>query len=452
MCRLRKQNGQSVMIFILMILILGGIIALAFDMGRAYLQKADMQSAADSAALAGARELPYTSQAAATALDYAARNGFTNGQDNVTITTYPHSEHANWYVVEIAKPAQHLLAPLIGRFTTPVSVYAVAEFNTYVPLDISGGGAYGANGVMTLSMFGPYGYYSYGDALSPRWLNNGSVNPDYKPNGYDFMVNVPSDYYTINGTNMMRVEVFDPDTWNNGGTDAYPGVRIDEIRSAPPSPHPQPSNVLNTTVYSLYAPDNTPNDFTDDVLVAQAVYGPQNGSLTDMKWVTPDGFEFPISEYGTGNYRLNMTATDGSSENGFNLRAGPPGGAFNPDNGTSVTANGALPINFNNSGTVTVNLGYVDALAAGQNMHINKFDTDVGAKYIQYACDSLGGTWAGTLSSDGAWREDIVQIPEAYSGGNWSATYYAGLQDTSVWTMWFEGAVEGMPGFVRLVK
>ena len=452
MCRIRNRNGQSVTIFVIMIVILGGIVALAFDMGRGYLQKADMQSAADAAALAGARELPYTSAAADAALDYAARNGFAHGQDGVVISTFPHASVPSWYVVELSKPSQHLLAPLIGRFSAPVSVYAVAEFNTYVPLDISGGGVYGANGVMTLSVFGPYAYYSYGDALSPRWLNNGSPNPDHKPNGYDFMINVPSNYYSINGTNEMRVEIFDPDTWNNGGNDAYPGVRIDEIRSAPASPHPQPANIRNTTVYSLYAPDSTPGDFTDDVLIAQAVYGPDTGSLTDMKWVTPQGFEFSVSDYGIGNYRLNVNSTDGSSENGFNLRAGPPSAAFNPANGTAITANGALPINFNNSGTVTVNLGFVPAEAAGMKIHVNKFDTDVGAKYVQYACDTLGGTWSGALSSNGTWKEDTITIPSEYSGGNWSATYYAGLQDTSVWTMWFEGVVDGMPGFVRLVK
>jgi hypothetical protein len=327
----------------------------------------------------------------------------------------------------------------------------VAEYDSYIPMDITGGGQYGANGIMTLSVLGPYGYYSYGDAYSTRWYDNGAVNPYYKPEGYDFLVSVPSNYSQINGTNMMRVEVFDPDTWNNGSDDAATGLRIDEIRSAPTGSHAQPGNRRNTTLYSLYAPDSTPGDFSDDVLVAQATYGP-DVSVTDMKWITPQGFEFNINQHGTGNYRLNIKSLDGSSENGFNLRAGPPVTTFNKNNGTRVYGVGALPINFNANGVVTINLGYVPDKAAGTRMHINKFDTDVGAKTITYQCDTISGTWPGTLSNNGTWKEDVIDIPANFHGGNWTAKYTAALQDTSVWSMWFEGTLDGAPGFVRLVE
>ncbi len=446
-----RRNGQSIVLFLILLGIMAGIMSLSFDMGRGYLLKTRMQSAADAASLAAARELPFIGTANAVAMNYAQRNGFVNGVDGITVEAFPYPSKSNWYYVKISGPSNHLIAPLIGFRQATVSVMAVSEFNAYLPLDISGGGQYGTNGIVTLSVFGPYAYYSYGDAFSTKWLDNGSLNPDYKANGYDFVLNVPNDYYAKNGTNLVKLEIFDPDTYNNGGTDAYPGVRIDEIRSAPGGSHPQPSNQRNTTVYSLYAPDNTPNDYSDDVLVATAVYGP-NVTTTDMKWVTPSGFTFNINNYGTGNYRVNVKSTDGSSENGFNLRAGPSTGAFDPANGTSINALGALPMNFNGSGVVTVKLGYVAGEAAGKNMHVNKFDTDVGAKSITYKCDALPGQWTGTLSDNGKWKEDIVSIPAGYTGGTWTATYTAGLQDTSVWTMWFEGTVQGQPGFVRLVK
>lgn len=446
-----NQKGQSLILVVLMMAILAGAIALAFDIGRAHLLKARLQHAADAAALAGVRELPYTLFARQAALDYSGRNGFADGVDEVVVSSHQHPTVSNWYVVEVSKPSIHTFARLIGRFSSQVTARAVAEFDAYLPIDISGGGEYGANGVMTLSMFGPYGYYSYGDAHSPRWLNDGTPNPDHRPGGYDFHIEVPHDYYTHNGTNMFKVEIFDPDTWNNGGDNAYPGVRIDEIRNAPGGSHPQPNNRRNTTVYSLYAPDSTPNDYSDDALVAQTTYGPEV-NWTDMQWVTPDGFEFNINDHGTGRYRLNIHATDGSSENGFNLRAGPPAAEFDPGNGTSVTAIGSLPMNFNDDGIVAVRLGHVAAEAAGKTMHINKFDTDVGAKSIVYTCDSLPGEWPGVLSNNGDWREDTIDIPADYTGGVWTATYEAGLQDTSVWKMWFEGMIEGQPGFVRLVE
>jgi len=433
-----------------MIIMLASL-SLVVDFGNAYLNKAEMQKAADAASLAAVRELPYTNIAQSVSYNYASFNGFAHGIDSVSVYSYPHDINSNWYVVEIHKDVKHILAPIIGFDSLAISVKSVSEFNAYIPINISGDGEYGANGTMTLSMFGPYGYYSYGDAFSPRWLNNGDKNPTYRADGYDFILDVPDNYYQINGTNAVKLEIFDPDTWNNGGDNAYPGLRIDEIRYAPSYPHPQPSNIRNTTEYTLFAPDSTPNDYSDDVQIAKAIYGPEV-SWTDMKWVSPDGFEFSTSDFGTGKYRINIKATDGSSENGFNLRAGPPSGDFDPDNGTSVTALGALPLNFNDDGMITVTLGNVPAEAAGKKMHINKFDTDVGAKSIVYRCDTLPGDWAGLLSGDGTWKEDILTLPSDYSGGTWTATYYAGLQDTSVWTMWFEGMVAGQPGFVRLVE
>lgn len=448
---LQRENGQASVLFALLLVAIVGAIALSFDIGRAYLLKTRLQSAADSAALAAVRQINNPASALQAAVDFAARNGFVNGKDGTVVTGYPYPGNPNWYLVRISKPSRHMLASLIGQLTAPVAALAVAEFNAYVPIDITGGGTYGANGLMTLSVFGPCGYYSYGDAYSTKYNDNGSANSDYRNGGYDFGINVPSDYSTKNGTGVLQVQIFDPDTYNNGSDDAATGLRIDELRDAPPFPHPQPGNRRDTTVYKLYAPDSAPTDYSDDVLIAQATYGP-NDTSTDMKWVTPQGFSFNINQYGTGRYRLNVAAIDGSSENGFNLRAGPPASTFNPNNGTSISALGAIPINFNGSGLVTIRLGYISAEAAGMKMHINKFDTDVGAKSIVYKCDTLSGSFSGTLSGNGTWKEDVVQIPQNYKGGTWTAQYTAGLQDTSVWSMWLQGLLSGQPGFVRLVE
>ena len=60
-----------------------------------------------------------------------------------------------------------------------------------------------------------------------------------------------------------------------------------------------------------------------------------------MKWVRPDGFSFDTNTYGTSDFRINVQTLDGSSENGFDLRAGPPRDPnlnFDKDNGTQMTA------------------------------------------------------------------------------------------------------------------
>jgi hypothetical protein len=232
---------------------------------------------------------------------------------------------------------------------------------------------------------------------------------------------------------------------------------VDEIRSPPGSPHPGlPSGQSNVTRtrYQLFAPDDTPNDVSDDTLIAEATYG--TNTNTDMKWVTPPGFEIDVTDYGPGNYRLNVKAIAGASENGFNLRAGPPGYDYaNPANtpelfNAHMSAVGLLPTNFNQSGVITTALGRIPSEAATLKVHVNKFDTDVGAKSVTYS-DELGNTWSGTLSANGTWKEDVFTVPEDYPGSNLFATYTAGNQDTSVWYMYFEGYLPGQPGRVRLV-
>ena len=54
---LRKQSGQAVVLVAIAVLALTAILALALDGGSIYLDKRQLQNAADSAALAGAERL-----------------------------------------------------------------------------------------------------------------------------------------------------------------------------------------------------------------------------------------------------------------------------------------------------------------------------------------------------------------------------------------------------------
>ena len=96
-------------------------------------------------------------------------------------------------------------------------------------------------------------------------------------------------------------------------------------------------------------------------------------------------------------------------------------------------------------------MGSVPETAAGTRLHINKFDTDIGSTQIIYSCDTLAQTWTGLLSGNGAWSEDVVNLPTEYSGGIWYATYYAGVRDVSLWNMWYEGMSDDT-GFAALVE
>jgi len=450
-----KSGKGAVMVWVSMLLIvIAGFSSLVIDMGRINTLRAKMQRACDAAALAGAKQLPDESLCRVKALDLAAANYFVDGQDGieVTCTRNPDGIHTGWYQVEISKPINYFFAPVLGYTDGVITINATASYTTLLPLYISSSlDEYGTNGIMNLSVFGPYAPYSYGDAYSTIELNNGDENPNYVDHGYDFIVDVKDDYIAVNGTTEICFEVFDPGCWNIGNASNAGAGKVDEIRDAPGWPHSQPSDKYTETKYELYAPSDTPDDFTDDTLIAE--FSMRRGEEYDMEWALMDGWSLDLATYGIGKYRINAKSIDGSSENGFNLRAGPPleeDEDFNPYNSTEITATGRLPINFNTSGTVNIDLGYIPSEAGGSSVYINKFDTDVGAKSVIYY-DDYGHTWPGQLAGNATFKLDTIQIPEGYAGGHLYAEYVAGSQDTSSWELYFDGWWEEGPGELKLV-
>ena len=347
MNRYHREGGSVLAWAVIMMIVTISMASIVVDVGFIRRENSRVQNTCDAAALAGAAQLPNADNALAQAKTVAIDNGYTNGQGGVTVTGLqnPDGKHPGYYKVTISTPVNYFFAPIMGYTKGVMTMSATAEYQSPLPIYISAStGQYGvANGVENLSSFGPYGEYDYGDCYSTKWLNNGQPNPNYQPGGYNFFVNVDSTYFAKNSTNQCCFQIYDPDCWNaNGVLDAGTNA-VDEIRPAPGSPHPQPSNEYDTTVFKLYAPDNTPDDFTDDVLIASATYTPSSHT-SDLKWVTPSGFQINLATYGYGRYRLNEQTTDGSSENGFDLRAGSPtavtGNNWNPSNGTSITADG----------------------------------------------------------------------------------------------------------------
>ena len=71
----KRENGQSMIIFAVALVVLLGFVAFAIDMGSVALTKSEMQNAADAAALAAAQELPDATSAQSVAQAYALENG-----------------------------------------------------------------------------------------------------------------------------------------------------------------------------------------------------------------------------------------------------------------------------------------------------------------------------------------------------------------------------------------
>src|ERR1700685_3768891 len=84
----RKQAGQALVLAAMGLTLFILAAGLGIDMGFLRYQKGLQQSAADSAAIAGAAEIPFSGCSTGScpgATTDSASNGFTDGTDNVTV-------------------------------------------------------------------------------------------------------------------------------------------------------------------------------------------------------------------------------------------------------------------------------------------------------------------------------------------------------------------------------
>ena len=119
---MKRENGQSMVIFCIALVVVLVCCALSVDIGVMAATKSDLQVAADAAALAGAQALPDDPEEAHEVAEaYALTNGapedavrITIGEDNRSIT------------VEIDRTANHSFARVIGSSGTGLYAKATA--------------------------------------------------------------------------------------------------------------------------------------------------------------------------------------------------------------------------------------------------------------------------------------------------------------------------------------
>lgn len=135
--RLESQRGQTLVLVALLLVVLMGLTSLAADAGYYHYQQRVMQTAADSAALAGVAEISYGDPTAAAKAD-AATNGFTDGVNGVTVTV--NASYSDQYTgtssavqVLISKPYPKFFSGVIGGGSTvQISTTAVARMSANV--------------------------------------------------------------------------------------------------------------------------------------------------------------------------------------------------------------------------------------------------------------------------------------------------------------------------------
>lgn len=327
----RNQEGQALVIFALLLLVLIGFVGLGIDVGLSYIRVRSIQQAADAAALAGVIVMPgnfgpsepYTGwsssdnnikSAVGRALMEAGKNGFPYDPDNQAIAkdgTNPDGTrivissvpgYNNRLKVTITNHTQLVFLRLLGIKDFPLTRTATAEYLKPVPmgspLNIFGyndpaqpsdeGGGYWAaiQGPDTATSTGDY--YSAKSCTGSRCStidgvpNTSKRNPYYNPNGYNFAIEIPpldDAHPNTPATGNISVWVYDPAMIEYG----------DNLGEFPATTDHFFGGGSFTTLYTLYPPTDPPVDTTQ----AQPNYWKNyNLSYTDA-YMNPS----PINKY-----------------------------------------------------------------------------------------------------------------------------------------------------------
>ena len=133
--RRRDQKGQILVIFAGAMIALVALCAVVVDVAWYWTSNLKMQRAADAAALAGVVWLPGNQgQASIAARNEAAKNGYTDGVDGVTVTPIFDLTNPRRLKVAVTGPVGTLFARAVGINSWPAARTAKADYVLPVPM------------------------------------------------------------------------------------------------------------------------------------------------------------------------------------------------------------------------------------------------------------------------------------------------------------------------------
>jgi hypothetical protein len=180
----KLENGQILILVALMMVGILGITVLVIDVGGMNLTRTQLQSAADAAALAGARNLPGNpTLARSAATTYAAANGISG--DNVTITIASDNKSMT---VAINRTSPSLFAKILGSSNSTVSAHSTAQVGIaasvpwIVPFAIAKPAAFNYDNDYVLRLYGAGSTLDYPSTTNPGYPNNYKYPYSYTSN------------------------------------------------------------------------------------------------------------------------------------------------------------------------------------------------------------------------------------------------------------------------------
>ncbi len=358
-----KETGQSIVLIAVVMVALLGFVGLAIDLGLVWVRRAQLTAAVDAAALAGVTEIETAAGwngALAKAKQFLYSNDIPAWVITPTVPADPeqfvlydqgsNAIGATEFTVTATWPVELYFMRLLGFDEFRVSHSATAAYFPLVDIYASRRVELGTLDTSNQAVFGPECVTANGDPFSAFNSSfrpsNHYVNPAYSSSyfSYRYRILIPPDYEAISGSNIVRVELFDPDTFNysegsaNWDLNAYVFthtisfgnpptgsvgcvgndrwrwepcilptgenidlnpfwfIRIDEVRSGNNSSCGNPSgdNYSNgeftQTGFDLYYYRvNSLTGLIEPVPISQYTGRGDNNHDTDMRWVSPGG-------------------------------------------------------------------------------------------------------------------------------------------------------------------
>lgn len=180
--RRRNERGYVMTMMVLLLPLLIGFLALAVDATYFWFRGVQLQRAADAASLAGVTRMPKFNEATSTANEIAKRNGFIDGEQNVSVTVARIPRNNKRLQVTIKDDAVGLFFGRIFANSWSTQKTSVAEYISNIPLgsreNAIGTGyltdtAAGPKQNFWLAVAGPCTPKEAGDQFASRWDGNG---------------------------------------------------------------------------------------------------------------------------------------------------------------------------------------------------------------------------------------------------------------------------------------
>lgn len=396
------REAGFVAVFIALVLVIMLIFAaFTVDFGSWYTRSAEIKRAADAAALAGVVWMPEFDQAQQYALATAAKNGFVDGQNNVTVTVSQVANNNRQLQVSIRdNKAKQFFSRLVTK-SQSIGSSSLAEYVLPVPLgspeNVFGTGNLSLTGQPATQNFwaainGYCAGHESGDPKSAYYesyqsgtstnCNNGSAlnSDDYDPNGYLYAIDLPA-----NSTS-LKLDVYDGD-FNRSGSTMDIAVGGNGSESV-------------TTNYTIYNLNPTPLDTSDsnlNSLKLTTVTVNTNDTTYQNTWKNLYTWSNPKAGRYYVRVQTPVQTANSRGSNGFSLRAWA-GNSYTTCSTISTASNYSascpqlhavsdMSIYANLGGTAgtyaNFYLAQIDPIHAGKTMRVNLFDAGEGAQKLQ---------------------------------------------------------------------